>query len=443
MPKWLSIVGIGEEGLEGVSPVGRSLLCQATVLAGGKRHLALLPSDDRREKILWTSPIADSVNQIIRRRGESICVLASGDPMCYGIGVTLTRHIGIAEMTIVPAPSAFSLACARLGWSLTDVETLSLCGRHPSLLNAVLYPNARLLVLSADRSTPAMVAQLLTQQGYGESQIIVLERMGGNSERIFQGMAATWNTADHDDLNTIAIHARLANTVPDRIRGWGMGAGSPPPASHRLPGLPDSAYHHDGQLTKREVRAVTLSALAPLPGQLLWDVGAGCGSIAIEWMRSDRRCRAIAIEHDSTRLKSMADNAIALGVPDLKIIAGKAPGALNGLPAPDAIFVGGGLTTPALLETCWQVLRPGGRLVANAVTVESEQMLYQWQRQLGGDLSRIAIQRAEPVGKFLGWKAMAPVTQWIVVKGAWTSATQEHSQHLQPALQLGETDAES
>lgn len=406
LKKWLSIVGIGEDGLEGVSPAGRSLLAQASVVVGGERHLAMLPPEDRREKLLWTSPIEGTVKEILHRRGQAICVLASGDPMCYGIGVTLSRYIAIAEMTIVPAPAAFSLACARLGWSLTEVETLSLCGRDPSVLNAVLYPGARLLVLSADKATPARVAQLLTQQGYGESQITVLERMGGSHERITEGIASAWTSTDLADLNTIAIQVRFANAITP----------SPLPLSPHCPGLPDSAYHHDGQLTKREVRAVTLSALAPLPGQLLWDVGAGCGSIAIEWMRSDRRCRAIAIEQHPTRLQYLADNATALGVPDLKIVAGEAPSALKDLSEPDAIAIGGGLTTPDLLATCWRSLRLGGRLVANAVTVESEQLLFQWQRELGGELTRIAIQRAEPVGKFLGWKAMAPVTQWVVVK---------------------------
>jgi precorrin-6Y C5,15-methyltransferase (decarboxylating) len=414
MQKWLSIVGIGEEGLEGVSPVGRSLLTQATVIAGGERHLAMLPSDDAREKLLWTSPIADSVQQIIQRRGQTVCVLASGDPMCYGIGVTLTRHIPIAEMTIVPAPSAFSLACARLGWSLTDVETLSLCGRDPSLLNAVLYPGARILILSADKTTPATVVQLLTQQGYGDSQVVILERMGGTHERLIAGIASTWTATNLADLNTIAIHAQLSPLSPSSLHH--PTTPSSLLLSPHTPGLPDTAYHHDGQLTKREVRAVTLSSLAPLPGQLLWDVGAGCGSIAIEWMRSDRRCRAIAIEQHPTRLQYIANNATALGVPHLKIVAGEAPNALKDLPEPDAIFIGGGLTTPDLLEACWQALRPSGRLVANAVTVESEHMLFQWQGKLGGNLTRIAIQRAEPVGKFLGWKAMAPVTQWVVVK---------------------------
>jgi precorrin-6B C5,15-methyltransferase / cobalt-precorrin-6B C5,C15-methyltransferase len=403
MQKWLSIVGVGEDGLAGLNAAGRSLLFQASVVVGGKRHLAMLPTEDAREKICWTSPIEVAVNQILARRGQAVCVLASGDPMCYGIGVTLTQRIAIAEITIIPAPSAFSLACARLGWSLIEVETLSLCGRDPALLNAVLHPNARLLVLSADQSTPATVAQNLTQQGYGDSQITVLERMGGSYERIVSGIAANWSAPDLADLNTIAISCISSSS-------------SSPLSSSRCPGLPDAAYHHDGQLTKREVRAVTLSALAPVPGELLWDIGAGCGSIAIEWMRSDRRCLAIAIEHHPARLQYIADNAAALGVPYLKIVAGLAPGALKNLPTPDAIFIGGGVTSPDLLETCWYALRPGGRLVANAVTVESELQLLQWHSQLGGELTRIAIQRAESVGKFLGWKAMAPITQWVIVK---------------------------
>jgi precorrin-6Y C5,15-methyltransferase (decarboxylating) len=399
--KWLSIIGIGEDGLAGVSPVARTLIDHAEVLVGGARHLAMLPSDDTREKLIWTSPISASIEALLRRRGRPACVLASGDPMCYGIGVTLTRSLSVAEMTIVPAPSAFSLACARLGWSLTEVETLSLCGRDPALLHAVCYPGARLLVLSAGQHTPAIVAEQLKQRGFGPSHLSILERMGGAHERRVEGTAASWEAVEVAGLHTMAITC----IADPGVTGFS-----------RLAGLPDTAYHHDGQLTKREVRAMTLAALAPLPGQLLWDVGAGCGSIGIEWMRSDARCRAIAIEPHPTRLQYIADNAVALGTPNLRIIAGEAPGALKNLPPPDALFIGGGLTTENLLATCWQALPAGGRLVANAVTVESEQMLLQWHSQWGGELSRVAIQRAAPIGKFLGWKAMAPVTQWTVVK---------------------------
>jgi precorrin-6Y C5,15-methyltransferase (decarboxylating) len=401
--KWLSIIGIGEDGLQGLSAIARSLLDQATIICGGERHLTMLPHDDPRQKIPWTSPFSDAVAAIIQRRGESICILASGDPMCYGIGVTLTRQIPISEMTIIPAASTFSLACARLGWSLTAVETLSLCGRPPALLQSYIYPGAKLLILSEGKNTPAIVAEILTNRGYGNSEITVLERMGSSHERIISGIAASWKETEIAALNAIAIHC---------IADMGV-----LPLS-RLPGLPDNAFHHDGQLTKREVRAVTLSTLAPLPGQLLWDVGAGCGSICIEWLRSSPRNQAIAIEQNPTRLQYIADNAAALGTPNLQIIAGKAPEDLKDLPTPDAIFIGGGITAPGLFEICWHALRPGGRLVANVVTIEGEQILFQWYQQMGGDFTRIAIQKAEPIGKFLGWRGMANVTQWVGVKSS-------------------------
>ncbi|MCX7595256.1 MAG: precorrin-6y C5,15-methyltransferase (decarboxylating) subunit CbiE [Fischerella sp.] len=395
------MVGIGEDGLSGLSAIARFSIERAEVIFGGSRHLGMLPADDRREKIPWSSPLAASVREILHRRGQLVCVLASGDPMCFGIGVTLRREIPISEMTIIPAPSAFSLACARLGWSLAEVETLSLCGRPPALLQASIYPEARLLILSEGNQTPLIVADILTKRGFGSSQITVLEHMGGSQERIVEGTAASWTQTELADLNTIAVECIADPGVL--------------PLS-RLAGLPDDAYQHDGQLTKREMRAIALSALAPVPGQLLWDVGAGCGSIAIEWMRSHPRCRAIAIEQNPTRLQYIADNAAALGTPDLQIVGGKAPAALFDLPQPDAIFVGGGVTSEGLFEMCWQALRPGGRFVANAVTVEGEYKLLQWHNQKGGELIRVAVQRAAPIGGFLGWKPMVPVTQWIVVK---------------------------
>ena len=401
MQKWLSVVGIGEDGLAGLGELAHSLIAQAEVLVGGARHLAMLLPDDPREKLPWKTPLEATVEQLIRRRGQSICILASGDPMCHGIGVTLLKRIPLSEMTIVPAISAFSLACARLGWSLAEVETFSLTNRPPAVLASAFYSGARLLVLSADNQTPEIVANLLRQQGFGNSQMTVLERMGGAKERRIEGVAATWKVTELANLNTIAI-AVIADpgTIP----------------LSRIPSLPDAAYHHDGQLTKREVRALTLSALAPIPGQLLWDVGAGCGSIAIEWMRSHPRCRAIAIERHPTRQQYITDNAIALGVPDLKIIAGEAPSALKNLPQPDAIFIGGGVTTDTLFETCWNALPTGSRLVINAVTLESEQNVLQWHTMYGGELIRIGIQRAEAIGSFLGWKPFVPVTQWVTIK---------------------------
>jgi precorrin-6B C5,15-methyltransferase / cobalt-precorrin-6B C5,C15-methyltransferase len=398
--QWLSLVGIGEDGVPGLSPVARSLLNSAEVLVGGDRHLSFIPLDSR-ERLTWVSPIHNSIHEILRHRGQNVCVLASGDPLCFGIGITLLRHIPIAEMTIIPALSTFSLACARLGWSATDVETLSLCSRPPALLNAYLYPNAKLLILSEGRHTPKTVAELLAQRGFGTSPMTVLERLGGAHERLISGTAAAWAEEDLADLNAIAVHC-----IPNpNLR----------PLS-RIPGLPDDAYRHDGQLTKREVRAVTLSTLAPLPGELLWDVGAGCGSISIEWMRSHPRCRAIAIE--KSRVALIADNATTLGTPNLQIIEGTAPAILKDLPQPDAIFMGGGVTAERMLETCWIALKPGGRLVANVVTVEGEQTLFEWHQQLGGTFTRIGIQRAEPVGNFLGWRSLATVTQWAVIKSA-------------------------
>lgn len=397
--KWLSVVGIGEDGLSGLNAAALSLINNAAVIFGGNRHLAMLPKTDCCEKFIWKSPITASIAEILTKRGQQVCVLASGDPMCFGIGVTLTKQIPLEEMIIIPAPSAFSLACSRLGWSLTEVEILSLCSRPPALLESYIYPGAKLLILSEGKNTPAVVADILKKRGFGKSKITILERMGGDYERIIEFNA---NINDEfADLNVVAV---------DCIAEAGI------IALPRLPGLPDIAYHHDGQLTKREVRAITLTALAPIPGQLLWDIGAGCGSISIEWMREHSRCRAIAIEQNPSRLKYIAENALTLGTPNLQIIEGKAASCLKDLPQPDAIFIGGGVTSVGLFDVCWQALKPGGRLVANVVTIEGEQKLFQWHKLVGGELTRIAIQRAEPIGKFLGWKAMAPVTQWVVVK---------------------------
>lgn len=397
--KWLSVIGIGESGLSELSPLARGFVDRASLIVGGKRHLAML-DDSLQPRLVWTSPIETSIESILTHRGTPVCILASGDPLCYGIGVTLLKYISILEMTIIPAPSTFSLACARLGWSLTDVETISLCGRAPDFLAAILAPDAKLLILSAGADTPQIVADLLTQRGYGDSQITVLEHLGGR-ERVISATARAWSKPDVAALNAIAVECRIdPNTTP----------------LNRLPGLPESAYHHDGQLTKREVRAITLAALAPMPGELLWDVGAGCGSIGIEWLRSHPRCRAIAIEQHSHRLEFIADNMAALGTPHLQLVQGKAPAALTDLPTPDAIFIGGGVTAPGLLATCWTALRSGGRLVANAVTVESELQLLQLHQQVGGELTRIAIQRTQMIGGFLGWKPLIPVTQLVVVK---------------------------
>jgi precorrin-6B C5,15-methyltransferase / cobalt-precorrin-6B C5,C15-methyltransferase len=396
---WLWVIGIGDDGLEGLSALSRGLIDRAEAIAGGRRHLSMLVDDDR-PRIPWTSPLSDAVDQLLGWRGRPVVVLASGDPMCYGIGVTLRDRLWAidlnpqSEMLIQPAPSAFSWACSRLGWASHEVETLSCCGRDPHLLNLFLYPGAKILLLSADERSPAQVAEILARR-QADATITILEHLGGAQERIYP-----WQPGEPvAKLHSIAIEVSLG------FSGYS-----------RLPGLPDSAYLHDGQLTKQQVRACTLGALAPRPGELLWDVGAGNGSIAIEWLRSDPRNRAIAIEHHPQRLLNIAANAAQLGVPNLVVQAGKAPIALAGLPTPDVVFIGGGLTGPDVFESCWQALPLGGRLVTNGVTVETEQRIFQLQQVHGGSLTRIAIQQAEPVGKFLGWKALAPITQWSVLK---------------------------
>ena len=400
--KWLSVIGIGEDGLSGLSATARSLIDNAEIVIGGDRHLAMLPelSEDRRSHIVWESPIEKTIQQIISDRGKAVCILASGDPLWFGIGTTLLKRIPIEEVLIIPAPSTFSFICARLGWSINEVETLSLCGRPAALLQTYIYPNAKLLILSSGKETPQLVANILCDRHFNNSKITVLEHLNGTKERIISTVANQFpNFPYFADLNAIAVEC-IANPEAK--------------TRSRMVGLPDDAYHHDGQLTKREIRAVTLSALAPNAGELLWDVGAGCGSIGIEWMRSHPRCQAIAIEKSRTHF--IADNAIALGTPHLNIIAGAAPEVLQGLPIPDAIFIGGGLTVPNMFETCWENLRSRGRLVANVVTLEGEQKLFQSQQKYGGTLTQISINRAEAIGHFLGWKPMRPVTQWQVIK---------------------------
>jgi precorrin-6B C5,15-methyltransferase / cobalt-precorrin-6B C5,C15-methyltransferase len=396
---WLSIVGIGEDGWAGLSNQAQTLINQAQILIGGQRHLDFI-SPGTQERLVWRSPISESIAYIQSCRGQQVCILASGDPMCYGIGNTLLRSISRPEMTIIPAPSAFSLAAAKLGWNLGQVATLSLCGRPPEALNLLLTNNARILVLSSDKTTPEIVAKQITQQGFGPSEMQVLEHLGGQYENIVQSTAAQWHQTVAD-LNLIAL---TCISEPNH-RGFS-----------RLAGLPDSAYIHDGQLTKREIRTITLAALAPLPGELLWDVGSGCGSIAIEWMRSHNNCSAIAIEHHPARLENISQNANSLGVPSLQIQPGTAPTALANLPRPDAIFIGGGLTAEGVFEACWNALPSGGRLVANGVTIESERLILNQQAILGGELIRISIERTYAIGRFLGWKALSPIIQWNIIK---------------------------
>jgi precorrin-6Y C5,15-methyltransferase (decarboxylating) len=400
MIPWLSIIGLGEEGLDGLSAVARKHIEQAQTLVGGARHLAKVPNGTA-ERLTWASPLARTVDAILQRRGQRVVVLATGDPLWFGIGVTLLRAVPVEETRILPGVSAFTLAAARVGWPLAEVECLTLHGRSLALLNGVVAPGARLLLLSSDGATPMAVAKALAALGYGPSRLTVLENMGGAAERRVAGTAGDWSVGETAALNTIAV---------DCIAGEGA------VVRPRVPGLPDDAYRHDGQLTKREVRAATVAALAPTPGQRLWDVGAGCGSIAIEWLRCHRTLSATAIEREPERCAMILDNAGALGVPHLELVEDQAPECLESLPPPDAVFVGGGLATPGLIERCWQALKPGGRFVANAVTLEGEARLLALRDELGGELVRIAISRAERIGAYTGWRPHMPVTQFVTVK---------------------------
>ncbi|PMV87011.1 MULTISPECIES: precorrin-6y C5,15-methyltransferase (decarboxylating) subunit CbiE [unclassified Pseudomonas] len=399
MAPWLTVVGIGEDGFKGLGKNARRALLGASRIFGGQRQLNLLPACIRGERQLWPSPF--SLDPVLALRGEPVCVLASGDPMFFGVGASLARQVSDAEMLILPAPSSCSLAAARMGWPLQEVVTLSLVARPLAALNAQLFSGVRLLVLSNDGQSPAAVAALLRERGFGPSRLSVLEHLGGANERRIDGVANDWNDPAVADLNLIAIECIAA---PDT------------PRLSRLAGLPDSAFQHDGQLTKRDVRAITLARLAPVPGELLWDVGAGSGSIGIEWMRAHPSCRTLAIEADEGRQLLIEHNRDALGVPGLQLIRGSAPQALAGLELPDAIFIGGGVTREGVLDTCWAQLKPGGRLIANAVTLQSEVTLMTWRERHGGELTRIHVAQAQPLGEFDTWRQALPITLLDVTK---------------------------
>lgn len=398
----VALVGIGADGWSGLTPSATALIEQAGVVVGGQRQLDLLPDTIAAERVPWPSPLRAFVDELVgRHRPRGLVVLASGDPMFFGIGRALAEEVGPQNLLVLPHPSSISLACARLGWPVEDTDVVSLVGRPLASLTTSLHHGRRLLVLSNGAETPVEVAKLLTDKGFGGSAVTVLDQLGAPGEARRSGVAETWGAAIGDPLNVVAVECLLG---PEGTR---LGL---------APGLADTAYEDDGQLTKREVRAVTISSLAPAPGELLWDIGGGAGSIAIEWMRSHRTCRAIAIESDNERAARIGRNAESLGVPGLRVVTGLAPGALAELPSPDAIFIGGGLTAEGMLNAAWAALKPGGRLVANTVTLESEALLARWYARNGGELIRIATSRAKAVGGFTGWQQAMPVTQWSVTK---------------------------
>ena len=396
---WLTVVGIGDDGLDGLSAPARRALDGAEVVFGAKRHLERLGPLAART-IPWRSPFIRSVAVVRRYRGRNAVVLATGDPMWYGVGRTLLRYLDAAELNVIPAPSAFSMAAARMGWMIEDVQLLSLHGRSLPRLIPHVRPGARILTLCLNGKTPSMVAGLLTSRGFGASQLTALSHLGSDVEACLSRTASRWRGKIVPDLTTLAIECR---------------AGAKAQFHSTAPGLPDDAFQHDGNITKREVRAITLAALGPLPGAHLWDVGAGCGAVALEWCRAAHSATAAAIECRADRLRSIEANALELGVPDLTIVAGKAPAAFKGLTQPDAIFIGGGASGadgPNLLARAWRRLKPGGRMVANAVTLEAEAQLQSCLERHGGELLRIGIAQADPLGNRRGWRPQRPVTQW-------------------------------
>ena len=400
MSKWLTIIGMGEDGYEGLSAHAKLKLEDTEAIVGSTRLLSFLPAL-KAERHEWPQPFSAVVEQIKPLRGRKTVILATGDPMNYGVVRKLLEFIPFDEMEIIPHLSAFTLAAARIGWSLPDCDCLTLHGRDAANIEAFILPKAKLIVLTADASTIPEVARRLVVRGFEKSTMTVLENMGGDREKKTSFVADALPTQTFSDLNTLAVECAV---------------GAKPLIWSRLAGLPDDAFIHDGQITKREVRAATLAALAPSSDQLLWDIGAGCGSVCIEWMRSTRGCEAIAFEANAERLKMIAQNAGRLGTPRLKSVAGNVPATLSGQPAPDAVFIGGGVGIPGVFETAWEHLKPGGRLVANVVTIEGEMHLYDLQEKHGGNLVRIDVSYLTPLGPHRAMKPRMSVTQWSAQK---------------------------
>lgn len=400
MNKWLTIIGMGEDGYEGLSATAKLVLQNTDVIVGSERLFGFLPTL-KAERLEWPQPFSAVVNQMKPLRGRKTVILATGDPMNYGVARKLLEFIPFEEMNIIPHLSAFSHVASRMGWSLPDCDTLTLHGRDAANIEAFIQPRAKLIVLTEDASTIPEVARRLVVRGFEKSNITVLENMGGVREAKSSFVADTLPAKTFSDLNTLAIECV---------------AGARPFIRSRLAGLSDDAFIHDGQLTKREVRAATLAALSPAPDQLLWDIGAGCGSVAIEWMRSTRACEANAFESNTERLNMIAQNADRLGTPRLKIVTGDVPATLTGQRAPDAVFIGGGIRIPGVFETAWDKLKSGGRMVANVVTIEGEMHLYDLQEKHGGDLVRIEISNLTPIGPYRALKPRMAVTQWKAQK---------------------------
>ncbi|MGB3482972.1 MAG: precorrin-6y C5,15-methyltransferase (decarboxylating) subunit CbiE [Mycobacterium sp.] len=394
----LVVVGIGADGWAGLGDTARSVLGDAKIVVGAPRQLELLPEVPGQQRLAWPSPLRPALTTFLDSLGgRRIVALASGDPMVSGIGSTLVDVLGADRVTVLPAVSSPALARARLGWPAESTVVVSVVGRDAHAVLRELAPGRRIIVLSSDENTPAELAGLLGGRGYGASRMVVLGNLGSPTESRLETTAEVFD-AVVPRLNIVALEL-----IGELQTGWATG-------------LPDEAFENDGQLTKRDLRAAAAARLMPAPGQLLWDVGAGAGSVGIEWMRAHPTCRAVAIEADPARAERIARNARALGVPTLEIVNNTAPDAFDGLAAPDAVFIGGGATRPGVLDACLDSLRPGGRLVVHGVTLETEVLLGQAYRRHGGELTRIHVERAAPVGTFTGWTPGRAVTQWAYLQ---------------------------
>ncbi len=391
MNPWLTVLGVGADGTDDLPPAAQALIDNAEVIAGGDRHLEML-TNMTAARVRLQSPIEPALDALQSHRGKRVVALASGDPLHYGIAATFLRRFAASELQIIPHHSAFTLAAARMAWPRQNLATLSVHGRPLAAIQRHLHPGAKLLVLAQDGETPAQLAALLTARGFGPSRLVAFEHLGSPDELAIAATAESWAVPRTRDLVTLAVECIAGPNVV---------------LLPLTPGLPDDAFEHDGQLTKRETRAVTLSTLVPKPGEMLWDVGAGAGSIAIEWLRGGQQMRAIAFERDPVRAARIAGNALALGAPELRIVEGAAPQAFAGLPAPDAIFLGGGVGAPGMIDACWTALRPGGRLIANAVTEKSALAFEAHRASYGGELTRLAVSRFESGG----WRELKPITQ--------------------------------
>jgi len=397
---WLTIIGLGEDGLSGLSVAAQTALNQAELLVGARRLMQMVP-ENGVDRIIWAG-LDGTLDAIETAKGRRVVVLASGNPMWFGVGAAIFRRFAPSEILTFPGPSAFSLTCSRMGWAMQDIVELSLHAFPLETMGLHLYPGVHAVALSHGGETPAGLAAFLTERGFGSSKLTVFEAMGGENEKRIEGTAINWMHPEGNPLNTVAIE--VIADADARIFGLSSG-------------LPDDAFMHDGLLTKREVRAVTMSALAPRPGEILWDVGAGNGSISIEWLRANPSGRAIAIERSPKRAQVLRINADRLGAPGVEIVEDSVPEALDDLVVePDVIFIGGGLTSGDTLEICWEHLPIGGRMVVNVVALESAAELFAFQKRHGGTLTQLSIARNAPVGGMTKFEPMAPVIQYAGVK---------------------------